>query len=44
VDRRVLDFDFEPVCSVSLATTNIYVCLACGKFFQGTTSFSLVLI
>lgn len=41
VDRRVLDFDFEPVCAVSLATTNIYACLACGKFFQGTNPYRI---
>lgn len=35
VDRSKLDFDFEKVCSVSLATTNIYCCLVCGRYFQG---------
>ncbi|WFD25418.1 Ubiquitin carboxyl-terminal hydrolase 10 [Malassezia nana] len=35
IDRRVLDFDFEKVCSVSLSKVNIYVCLVCGKYFQG---------
>ena len=35
VNRRALDFDFEPQCSVTLSTKNIYVCLTCGKNFQG---------
>ncbi|KAJ1922675.1 U4 U6.U5 tri-snRNP-associated protein [Tieghemiomyces parasiticus] len=35
VNRSVLDFDFEKVCSVSLAHTNVYACLVCGKYFQG---------
>lgn len=35
VNRRTLDFDFEPQCSVTLSTKNIYVCLTCGKNFQG---------
>jgi U4/U6.U5 tri-snRNP-associated protein 2 len=35
IDRRQLDFDFEKLCSVSLADTNVYACLVCGKYFQG---------
>eukprot|EP01121_Diplochlamys_sp_Union-15-3_P009332 TRINITY_DN2543_c0_g1_i3.p1 TRINITY_DN2543_c0_g1~~TRINITY_DN2543_c0_g1_i3.p1 ORF type:complete len:252 (-),score=32.67 TRINITY_DN2543_c0_g1_i3:52-777(-) len=35
VDRHLLDFDFEKVCSVSLSATNVYACLVCGKYFQG---------
>lgn len=35
VDRRRLDFDFEKVCAVSLSQSNVYVCLACGRFLQG---------
>lgn len=35
VNRTYLDFDFEKLCSVSLSNMNIYVCLVCGKFFQG---------
>ncbi|CAD7971168.1 unnamed protein product [Amoebophrya sp. A25] len=35
VNRNVLDFDFERVCSVTLSDQNIYACLVCGKFFQG---------
>lgn len=34
VNRAVLDFDFEKVCSVSLLSTNVYGCLVCGKYFQ----------
>eukprot|EP00803_Ostreobium_quekettii_P000247 evm.model.scf_77.7 EVM.evm.TU.scf_77.7 scf_77:133904-141766(+) len=35
VDRYALDFDFEKCCSVSLRPDNVYVCLVCGKYFQG---------
>jgi U4/U6.U5 tri-snRNP-associated protein 2 len=36
VQRSLLDFDFEPACSVSLETgPHIYGCLVCGKFFRG---------
>lgn len=36
IDRSVLDFDFEKLCSVSLLNNNVYACLVCGKYFQGT--------
>ncbi|KAJ7292884.1 hypothetical protein C8J57DRAFT_1550450 [Mycena rebaudengoi] len=35
INRAILDFDFEKVCSVSLTNINIYGCLVCGKYFQG---------
>jgi U4/U6.U5 tri-snRNP-associated protein 2 len=36
INRSVLDFDFEPSCSVSLETgPHVYGCLVCGKFFRG---------
>ena len=35
INRKVLDFDFEKLCSVSLLNVNIYACLVCGKYFQG---------
>lgn len=35
IDRFVLDFDFEKLCSVSLTRVNVYACLVCGKYFQG---------
>jgi len=35
IDRSVLDFDFEKLCSVSLSHLNCYACLVCGKYFQG---------
>lgn len=35
IDRTVLDFDFEKLCSVSLTNNNVYACLVCGKYFQG---------
>ncbi|KAF9581381.1 hypothetical protein BGW38_001628, partial [Lunasporangiospora selenospora] len=40
IQRYMLDFDFEKVCSVSLSNLNVYACLVCGKYFQGrgTTS------
>ncbi|EGO31102.1 hypothetical protein SERLADRAFT_444682 [Serpula lacrymans var. lacrymans S7.9] len=35
INRALLDFDFEKVCSVSLSNINTYGCLVCGKYFQG---------
>lgn len=36
INRHMLDFDFEKVCSVSMSNINIYACLVCGNYFQGT--------
>ncbi|XP_044735313.1 U4/U6.U5 tri-snRNP-associated protein 2 [Chrysoperla carnea] len=35
INRQVLDFDFEKLCSVSLSRINVYACLVCGKYYQG---------
>lgn len=36
IERSLLDFDFEPACSVSMQTgPHIYGCLVCGKYFRG---------
>ena len=35
VNRNMLDFDFEKLCSISLTNLNVYGCLTCGKYFQG---------
>lgn len=35
INRHMLDFDFEKVCSVSLTHLNVYACLVCGKYYQG---------
>lgn len=35
INRVVLDFDFEKLCSISLSNINVYACLVCGKYFQG---------
>ncbi|RFU36068.1 hypothetical protein B7463_g218, partial [Scytalidium lignicola] len=35
INRDVLDFDFEKLCSVSLSNINVYACLVCGKYYQG---------
>ena len=35
IHRKVLDFDFEKLCSVSLSNINVYACLVCGKYYQG---------
>jgi U4/U6.U5 tri-snRNP-associated protein 2 len=35
ISRKVLDFDFEKLCSVSLSNINVYACLVCGKYYQG---------
>lgn len=35
IDRTLLDFDFEKLCSVTLSNINVYACLVCGKYYQG---------
>lgn len=35
INRKLLDFDFEKVCSVSLTNLSVYACLVCGRYFQG---------
>jgi U4/U6.U5 tri-snRNP-associated protein 2 len=35
INRHVLDFDFEKLCSISLSGENVYVDLVDGKYFQG---------
>jgi U4/U6.U5 tri-snRNP-associated protein 2 len=35
INRTVLDFDFEKLCSVTLSNINVYACLVCGRYFQG---------
>ncbi|KAB8199985.1 cysteine proteinase [Aspergillus parasiticus] len=35
INREILDFDFEKLCSVTLSNINVYACLVCGKYFQG---------
>ena len=35
INRKLLDFDFEKNCSVTLSPLNCYACLTCGKYFQG---------
>jgi len=35
INRKVLDFDFEKLCSISLSNMNVYACLICGRYFQG---------
>jgi U4/U6.U5 tri-snRNP-associated protein 2 len=35
INRRLLDFDFEKICSITLSPLNCYACLTCGKYFQG---------
>lgn len=35
INRGVLDFDFEKLCSVSLSNINVYACLVCGRYYQG---------
>ena len=34
IDRGVLDFDFDKLCSMSLSMINCYACLVYGKYFQ----------
>jgi len=35
VNRSMLEFDFEKVCSVTVSNLNVYGCLVCGKYFSG---------
>lgn len=35
INRKVLDFDSEKICSVSLSDSNVYCCLVCGKYLKG---------
>ncbi|KAK6364361.1 Ubiquitin carboxyl-terminal hydrolase 10 [Exophiala oligosperma] len=35
INRTLLDFDFEKLCSITLSNINVYACLVCGKYFQG---------
>eukprot|EP00035_Acanthoeca_spectabilis_P011519 m.202756 g.202756 ORF g.202756 m.202756 type:complete len:623 (-) comp15366_c0_seq6:4237-6105(-) len=35
INRNVLDFDFEKLCSVTMSNQNVYACLVTGKYFQG---------
>lgn len=41
IDRTVLDFDFEKLCSITLTRINVYACLVCGKYFQGNKLLSV---
>ena len=35
INRSLLDFDFEKLCSITLSNINVYACLVCGKYYQG---------
>ncbi|KAF2092776.1 cysteine proteinase [Rhizodiscina lignyota] len=35
INRSVLDFDFEKLCSVTLSNINVYACLVCGRYYRG---------
>eukprot|EP00920_Eleutheroschizon_duboscqi_P000839 GHVT01002133.1.p1 GENE.GHVT01002133.1~~GHVT01002133.1.p1 ORF type:complete len:390 (-),score=51.72 GHVT01002133.1:3387-4556(-) len=35
INRHMLDFDFEKLCSICLSNQHVYACLVCGKYFQG---------
>ena len=35
INRNLLDFDFEKLCSITLSNNNVYACLVCGKYYQG---------
>ncbi|KAJ9630504.1 Ubiquitin carboxyl-terminal hydrolase 10 [Taxawa tesnikishii (nom. ined.)] len=35
INRKLLDFDFEKLCSVTLSNINVYACLVCGTYYQG---------
>lgn len=45
INRQILDFDSEKLCSVTLTNMNVYVCLVCGKYFQGNdVTYILILL
>lgn len=35
VNRQMIDFDSEKLCAVTLTNRNVYVCLVCGRYFEG---------
>lgn len=35
INRKLLDFDFDKLCLVTLSTVNVYCCLVCGRYFLG---------
>jgi hypothetical protein len=35
INRQMIDFDSEKLCSVTLTNMNVYVCLVCGKYYHG---------
>jgi U4/U6.U5 tri-snRNP-associated protein 2 len=35
INRQILDFDCEKLCSQTLTNRNVYACLVCGKYFEG---------
>lgn len=41
VNVSLLDFDQEKLCRLSLAKTDVYCCLACGRYFQGRSACAL---
>jgi hypothetical protein len=35
INRPLLDFDMQKLCSITLTPNNVYACLVCGRFFEG---------
>ncbi|GFE54812.1 ubiquitin carboxyl-terminal protein [Babesia ovis] len=35
INKHLLDFDFEKVCSITLSNKHVYACLVCGRYFEG---------
>lgn len=44
VNLKVLDFDFEKICSVTASKINIFCCLSCGKYLRGRSQESPAII
>lgn len=40
INKKVLNFDLPLICSSSLASTNIHICLICNKYLQGSSTIS----
>lgn len=40
INRKILNFELPFECSSTLATTNVFVCLVCGKYLHGSSTSS----
>jgi U4/U6.U5 tri-snRNP-associated protein 2 len=38
INKKILNFDMPLECCVTLATTNVHICLVCNKYLQGAST------